>query len=175
VDELQDILSARFEEGSADRWADLLLERELIGTAMDLALRRKGVVPFRAAYALERAFLKSPECFEPYYERFASDFPSVMHPSVWRHYGKIMALLLKKGRLTLTDPRAQAVAESAVLRLVDERVPVGARVWSLDILHYLRGRVGWIDRDLPAIIDDLRTAPTPAMISRLRRYGWIKQ
>jgi hypothetical protein len=174
-DELRNILSVRFEEGSADRWADLLLEHESIGAAMELALGRKTVVPFRASYALERAFLKAPERFEPFYERFKADFPVVAHTSVWRHYGKIMALLLKRKKILPTDAQAERIAEAAVLRLVDEQVPVGARVWSLDILYYLRGRVEWIDRDLPEIIDDLRVAPTPAMISRLRRYGWLKR
>ena len=173
-DELAVIVSTPFEEGCADTWAGLLLEREAIGTAMDLALRPRTIVPFRAAYALERAFLRAPECFVPYYDRFIDDFQRVTHHSVWRHYGKILAALLKKKQLTLDDETALRVAETALLRLIDEAVPVGARVWSLDILYHLRGRVGWIDAELPAVIDDLRVAPTPAMISRLRRYGWIR-
>lgn len=173
--ELEDILNVRFEEGSADQWGDLLLEQELFGVAMDLALRPKTVVPFRASYALERAFLKAPERFAPYYDRFVRDFRTVTHHSVWRHYGKIMALLLKKKKLRFDEDTARQIAETALVRLVDESVPVGARVWSLDILYYLRGRVGWIDAELPAVIDDLKTAPTPAMLSRLRRYGWVRR
>ncbi len=173
-DELAAILSAPFEEGCAEAWADLILAHEAIGTAMDLALRARTVVPFRASYALERAFLKAPERFESYHDRFVVDFQCVTYHSVWRHYGKIMALLLQRKKLRLDDETARQVAETALLRLVDEAVPVGARVWSLDILHELRGRVGWIDDDLPAVIDGLRVAPTPAMYSRLRRYGWIR-
>jgi len=173
--ELEQILSVRFEEGCADQWGDLLLDQELFESAMNLALRKKTVIPFRASYAMERAFLKAPERFEPYYERFLMDFSVVEHPSVWRHYGKIMALLLKKKKLMLTDEQAQRIAETAVLRLVDEAIPVGARVWSLDILYYLRKYVPWIDEELPAILDDLKVAPMPAMISRLRRYGWMKR
>lgn len=173
--ELEQILSVRFEEGCADQWGDLLLEQDLFELAMTLALRKKTVIPFRASYAMERAFLKAPERFEPYYERFLLDFSVVKHPSVWRHYGKIMALLLKAKKLTLTDEKVQQIAETAVIRLVDEAIPVGARVWSLDILYYLRKHVTWIDEELPTIIDDLKIAPTPAMVARLRRYGWMKR
>lgn len=173
-EELAKILSAPFEEGCAERWADRLLERDRIGAAMNLALGGKGVVPFRAAYALERAFERSPERLAPYYERFANDFSAAIHPSVWRHYGKIMAILLKSRALTPTDEQAVRIAETAVERLIDESVPVGARVWSLDILHELRGRVRWIDQELPAIVDDLKTAPTPAMVSRLRRFRFLR-
>jgi hypothetical protein len=172
--ELEEILSARFEEGCADGWGALLLEHGLIGAAMNLALRRKGVVPFRAAYALERAFLRAPDRFEPYYERFTADFAAAVHRSVWRHYGKIMALLLKRKALTPDDGQAVRIAEAALERLIDGSVPVGARVWSIDILHELRGRVPWIDRELPGLIDGLTLAPSPAMISRLRRFRFIK-
>ena len=174
--ELEKILSVRFEEGCADEWGDLLLERELFDQAMNLALLPvKGVIPFRASYALERAFLKAPERFEPYYPRFVPDFSNVSHPSVWRHYGKIMAILLKKKRLQLTDGEVNRIAETAVMRLVDETIPVGARVWSLDILYHLRRRAAWIDEELPGILENLKVAPTPAMISRLRRYGWMRR
>lgn len=173
--ELEQILSIPFEDGCVDEWGDLVLAHELFDVAMSLALRAKTVIPFRASYALERAFLKSPERFGPYYGRFVPDFSKVKHSSVWRHYGKIMAMSLKAGWLDLSDEQAQQVAETAVVRLVDEAIPVGARVWSLDILYYLRRRVGWIDSELPAIIDDLKIAPTPAMISRLRRFGWMKR
>ena len=173
--ELEQILNVRFEEGCVDQWADLLLEQELFAVAMDLALRPKTVIPFRASYALERAFLKAPERFEPYYTRFVSDFPAATHPSVWRHYGKIMALLLKKKKLSLTGGQAETIAETAVLRLVDESIPVGARVWSLDILYYLRKHVAWIGDEQPGIIENLKIAPTPAMISRLRRFGWMRR
>jgi hypothetical protein len=172
--ELEKILSVRFEEGCADGWGALLLEREWFEAAMDLALRRKGVVPFRAAYALERVFLKAPERFEPYCERFTADYPVAVHRSVWRHYGKIMALLLKRKTLTLNDGQAVRIAEAALERLIDDSVPVGARVWSIDILHELRGRVPWIDRELPGLIDGLTIAPSPAMISRLRRFRFMK-
>ena len=174
--ELEKIFSVRFEEGCANEWGDLLLDRELFDAAMNLAVRpAKGVIPFRASYALERAFLKAPERFESYYGRFVADFSEAKHPSVWRHYGKIMAMLLKAKKLDLTEEQANVIAETAVMRLVDETIPVGARVWSLDILYYLRKRLPWIDEELPEIIDNLKIAPTPAMISRLRRFGWMKR
>ena len=174
--ELATLFSERFEGGCAIEWGRLILEQELFVPAMNLALlSSKGTVPFRAAYALECAFLQDPERFMPYCERLAADYTVVTHPSVWRHYGKIMGLLLKKKRLLLTDEQAGKIAETAVMRLVDGQVPVGARVWSLDVLYHLRGRVTWIDEELPAIIDDLKIDPQPAMVCRLRRFGWMKR
>lgn len=171
--ELEELLGAPFEEGCGGRWGELILTHELIGEAMDLALGPRGVVPFRAAYALERAFLIAPRRLAPWYGRLAADYAATSHPSVWRHYGKIVAGLLSRGTLALDGAQATVVAEAALDRLTLPGVPVGARVWSIDILHHLHGRVGWIDRELPEVIDSLSIDPSPAMVSRLRRYGWI--
>lgn len=173
--EFEKLLSARFEENISHSWGMLIQEQDLWSEAMNLAASSpKGQVPFRAAYALEKALLKNQACFEPYYSRFIDDFSEVMHPSVWRHYGKIMTILLKKKKLELTDTQAKKVAEAAVMRLVDQNIKIAVRVWSLDILNELRGRVGWIDKELPEIIENLKSDPMPAMISRLKKTGWIK-
>jgi hypothetical protein len=137
----------RYEGGAAAGWGELILRHELFEAAMDIALQPASHTPypFRASYALERAFLEAPQRFEPYHNRFVRDFLAVTHHSVFRHYGKIMATLLKKRQLRLTDDEAHRVAEAALWRLVDESVAVGARVWSLDILYHLR-RYGWMKR-----------------------------
>lgn len=174
--EFAELLSHRFEENIADSWGELILDQGLWSEAMNLAVStRKGQVPFRAAYALEKAFLERPLDFAPYHERFIGDFSRATHPSVWRHYGKIMGILLKKKRLNLTDEQAEQVAETAVMRLVDEDIKVAVRVWSLDILNELKGRVEWVDRELPEIIENLKDAPSPGMISRLKKFGWIRK
>jgi len=172
--ELENILSERFEGGCADHWGKLILDRELFDPVMDLAVQSaRGIVPFRAAYALERAFLAAPERFEPYHGRFIHDYCTATHPSTWRHFGKIMALLLKRKKLTLSDEQLNRIAETAVLRLVDPSIAVGVRVWSLDILFYLKEKVDWIENEWPEIIGQLKIDPSPGMISRLRRFGWM--
>lgn len=172
--ELYDLLGARFEESISEQWGQLILEEGLFDEAMNIALTQVGHQPFRAAYALEKAFFKAPDQFTPYHARFIGDFCTATHPSVWRHYGKIMACLLKK-QIELTDEEATRIAETACMRLVDESIRVAVRVWSLDILQHLSGRVTWIDRELPAIIEQLSIAPSPGMISRLRKLGYIRK
>ncbi|MCD8186172.1 MAG: hypothetical protein LUD68_06880, partial [Rikenellaceae bacterium] len=68
----------------------------------------RGAIPFRAAYALERAFLSAPDRFVPYCTRFLNDFCEITHPGAWRHYGKLMALLLKKTRSLFPGKRQTA-------------------------------------------------------------------
>lgn len=138
------------------------------------SLPEKSSVPFRAAYALEKTYLQDPARFEPFIPRLYRDFCTITNPSAKRHYGKLTALALRSEKREPTAKQARLVAETAIERLVDDSLKIAVRVWSLDILECLKNRVPWIDEELPGIIDSLRCHPCPAMLSRLKKTGWVK-
>ncbi|MDR2937106.1 MAG: hypothetical protein LBU80_07195 [Rikenellaceae bacterium] len=173
-DEFQKELETRLEPGVKVYWTRLILDHNLWIEAMDLALGKRPPVPFRASYALEGAFFEKPDDFVPYHQRFVRDFCTATDESVFRHYGKMMAHLLKRQWLTLSDDEATAVAEEACVRLIDSRLRVAVRAWSLEVLLLLRGRVGWIDEEWAGIIEQLRIDPSPGIQSCLRRLKTAK-
>ncbi len=172
-EEFQKELETRFEPGGKTHWARLILDHDLWTGAMDLALGKRPPVPFRASYALEGAFFENPDGFAPYHRRFVRDFCAATDESVFRHYGKMMAWSLKRKWLTLTNDEATQVAEAACVRLIDARLRVAVRAWSLEVLLLLRGRVAWIDEEWPGIIETLRIDPSPGIQSCLRRLKKI--
>lgn len=174
-EELSGNFSTGFEDWHSRHWGDIVREEQLYDQVMNLSLQRSsGSVAFRAAYSLELAFFRDPDGFAPYHARFISDFCEVTHPGVLRHYGKIMAWLLKNRRLDLTDGQALAIAEIVVARLVDPELKVAVKAWCMDILHHLSGRLDWVQELLPEVIDQLKRDPSPGMLSRLKKLGWIK-
>ncbi len=154
-----------------ERW---ILERDAIAAAMEIALLETPPQPFRAAYSLEKIFLSDPRLFVPYHKRFVRDFCRMKNPSVWRHYGKIMALLLRRKEIGLSEKEKEIIAEAAFRFLLHPEAKVGMQVHMLDILHRLRGEVPMIGEYLPEVIHHLSLDPSPGMVSRLRRLGYIR-
>ena len=167
-EELYDMLSSEWEDGYAEKIRRFILEHGLIKEAMDIALERGHPQPFRAAFVLEWGFFKNTKMFTPYYDRILSDFNDIVSESVMRHYGKVIAKLVKKVRIS--DDQAGRIAETAVIRLINNDLKAGARIWSLDILYTLLLRVDWLREEMPGIIERLSDSPSPAMAARLRKY-----
>lgn len=126
-------------------------------------------VAFRAAYALECAFLIAPERFTPYLNAFLKAFPTVKNRSVHRHFGKIMAILLQTKRLIPMPEQASLIAETAALWLSDPKSRVAVKVWALEIIKLLAPQVTWVAEIFPDAIGMLSIDPTPAMTVRLKR------
>ena len=168
-EELYELFASRFEREVNFYCAEVILRENLVPAALDIALLPDSPQAFRAAYALETAFFRHPETFAPFYGRFVSDFSKAVHPSVHRHYGKIVAWLLKRKKVRLSVPETERLAETACLRLVDETSKVAVRVWALEILDLLAPQVEWVADELPAIAERLSLDPSPALLCRLKK------
>lgn len=172
--ELHKLLSQRFEDNCCREFARTIQEHGLIEDAMEIALEKKGSQPFRAAYALEMLFFDDPASFEPYYKRFVSDYTAIENESTMRHYGKIVVWLLKNKKLDLPCSDINSLAETACIRLVDESIKSGVKVWCMEILTLLSSKVEWVREEFPGILESLSIDPPPAIASRLRKLGYVK-
>ncbi|MCL2739408.1 MAG: hypothetical protein FWE30_08195 [Bacteroidales bacterium] len=178
-DTFQYLLLNDYEAGFGLRMGRMVYECDLYKMALDLAVEKQKLpfaatvrarIAFRAAYALEYAFFMNQERFvTTYIDRFIESFPKAKNPSAQRHFGKIMATLLRAKPLFLTPEQADAVAEAAASWLVHPKSKVAVQIWALEILTALAPRVEWVAEMLPDAIGLLSLNPTPAMKVRLRR------
>ena len=117
--ELAAELKGNFTKGFAGRYGKLIAENDLFGFALNLGLDRDPAVAFHASYALERAFFIAPEAFGRHIGHFVRNYLAIVNPSACRHYSKMMAWLLDRRRIELTDSQRQQVAEATFDRLID--------------------------------------------------------
>jgi len=164
--QLTEAVRKKFESGLAPRYGKQIVEHDLFGTALDLALDPDPQTAFHAAYALEYAFSAAPERFVPFHARFVGDFLSVSHPGVHRHYSKIMHSLLKTDSIILSDEQRQRIAERTFDRLIDPKTRVAVKVWSMEILDSLSDALPWVDEQLEETIRFLMRDGSPGLCNR---------
>lgn len=168
------LLTARFYENFADevsarvRDADAVGELYALVTADDLPRNVRHPVAFRGAYVLERLFFDAPELFEPCVESFLNrDFAVCTDPSSRRHFGKIMAHLLRD---RMPEPDALArIADAAADWAVDPRSKVAVRIWAVEVLKCCRDRVAWVEESWGDIVEAQNNDATPGISNRMRK------
>lgn len=168
------LLTEKFYENFADEvaaklscspdYVEVLYELAANPPKMDRSTEK--VVMFRSAYVLNRICFDYPHLFEPYSERFFDDFPHCRNESAKRHFGRIMAHLLKSH--TPTASQAELIAESAAAWLANPKAKVAVKLWAMEVLIALRERVEWLDEMWDDIIAVAIKHPTPAIESRMR-------
>ena len=140
--------------------------RDLFGFALNLGLDRDPAVAFHASYALERAFFIAPEAFGRHIGHFVRNYLAIVNPSACRHYSKMMAWLLDRRRIELTDSQRQQVAEATFDRLIDPSVRPAVKVWSMEILDSLSAELPWVEEQLYDTICWLMRDDGPALRNR---------
>ena len=136
-------------------------------TTLPTAKRR--VVMWRSGYILEFIYFHHRELFEPFKERFISDFTNCTNPSSMRSFSKMMADILKHH--LPTAEQQEAIAQCAAEWVSDPKVKVAVKVWSMSILQTLRPEVEWVEEIWEDIVTMLTNNPTPAIEVRHKR-GW---
>ena len=144
-------LKGNFTKGFAGRYGKLIAENDLFGFALNLGLDRDPAVAFHASYALEKAFFIAPEAFGRHIGHFVRNYLAIVNPSVCRHYSKMMAWLLDRRRIELTDSQRQQVAEATFDRL---------------ILDSLSAELPWVEEQLYDTICWLMRDDGPALRNR---------
>lgn len=174
--ELIAALSGRFRANFADALADRVAAAGAFGllyavatappATLPKALRHK--VAFRGAYVLERLYFASPAYLEPYVDRFCRlDFPACSDPSARRHFGKIMAHLLRHHA-----PDADTlgrIAETAGAWAVDPASKVAVRIGAVEVLRGCCEQVPWVIETWDDLMAMLARDATPGIACRLRR------
>ncbi len=125
---------------------------------------------FRAAYVIEFIYFSDSKKFEHYYSHFFKLFPLVTNESAKRHFTKIMANILNKGRYQADQTDYEAIATSCIDWIINKKVRVAVQIWAIECLIVLQHRVEWVSEILEEILQNLSVNPSPAMIVRLRRW-----
>lgn len=179
-EELLGLLTDRFCEDFADRVAARVLAADAVATLYDAvtsppqsfpsAVRRK--VLFRGAYVLERIYFARPACFMPFAARFCrTDFAACTDASARRHFGKIMAHLLR--RYAPEPAWMEDIAAAAAEWAVEPGTRVAVRVWAVEVLGCCRERVRWVAESWDDILGAVEQDATPGIASRMRT-SWRK-
>lgn len=156
---------------------NLILEQNLFGLMMDIICKEKGNISFRAAWAVEYAFLKQPDSFLNFVPQFITYFHKTENESVRRLYGKIMYILLSKKWLVTDIDTAESIAETVCQWLTSPKAKIGNKIWCLNILQILNSQVEWITEVMENIIAKESVSPTPGMkcfIRKLRQCHYSK-
>lgn len=169
------MLSEPFSENFAERMAERVLREDAVGLLYGLvtdgeslsrAVRHK--VLFRGAYVLETLYFADPGSFAPYLDAFCSrDFAACADPSARRHFGKIMAHVLRD--YTPDAGALERIAGSAAEWAVDPGTKVAVRCWAMEVLMLCRGRVDWVSEVWEDMLEALAHDASPGIACRLRK------
>ena len=174
-EELIKLLSEPFCENFATETALLIRDAGATGLLYEVVASEDRDLPkpvrhkvlFRGAYVLERIYFGSRELFMPNAADFCQNaFPVCSDASARRHFGKIMADLLRyyTPELSSLDRIAEVAAEWAV----DPQSRVSVRVWAVEVLKLCRTRVGWVAESWDDIMEAMAIDATPGIESRMR-------
>lgn len=137
--------------------------------SLDLPKAKRQAVIFRAAYVLDYIYFNRRELFEPFVARFCDDFSLCDNESAKRHFGKIMADLLKY--YLPTEVQIESIAGAAANWISEPKSKVAVKVWAMAILKSIKDKLAWVDDmwdDIEAVA--LRDS-TQGLMVRLNR-GW---
>jgi hypothetical protein len=176
---LQQLLYEEYVPQFGPRVGQFVREQQAWAEALDLALHyetlpfppvKRRQIGFRAAYALEHAYFAQPEAFTPYVPDFIKAFPQAQHPSVHRHFGKMLSDLCARGAVSLSSEEAQGIAETCLSWIISPEDLIAVKVWAVEILLILYHDVAWISEMLPQALQTLAEDCSPGMKVRLRKW-----
>lgn len=141
-----------------------------VADLLELSFYPRSEIAFRAAWVLEYILEKYPERFLPLLNDFLKLYPEQKNPSCQRHYSKMLAHLLKTGRLNQADDRIDfdLLVESTFGWLIDEQTPVAVKVHCLEVLFVLKDKSPWILEELKSQIEFLMRHGSAGIQSRGR-------
>ena len=184
--EMVDLLISDFYEDFAKIIRDILISREsvpiLISLIRDIVTKESSLmlmnsykknrekIEFRSAYILEYVYFYDCNFFNDFYPLFFNLFPKVQNESSKRHFGKIMADILKNRRYTGSNEQYEAIASACIEWIINDKVRVAVQVWSIETLIMLKSKVPFVNEILEELLDQLSFNPTPGMVVRLRKW-----
>ncbi len=136
----------------------------------DLLAGQRHRLRFRAAYVLEKLFFAAPERFAPHIEDFCRRaFPLCSDVSARRHFGKIMAHLLRA--YTPENAVLSRIAECAASWAVEPKTKSAVRIWCVEVLRRCREKCTWVNELWDDLLATLAHDASPAIAARMRN-GW---
>lgn len=174
--ELRQRLAKKMTKGRIDFLRDLLQRQEFyIPDVLELVLDEEPQIAFRAAWLLEAISIDSPMLFGKHVKKFLIQIPKLKHPSLQRHYSKILMQMTMSSTVSylagvyeeITAPEnKEELAEQMFDWLINPKTPVAVQVNCLDVLANLTPSLPWIKEELLAQIEFFLRDGSPAMQSR---------
>lgn len=184
--EIIDLLITGFYEDFAKSIRDILVSRESVSVLLSLVnditndesssaylnkyKKQKGQIEFRSAYVLEYVYFYNSMYFIDFYPLFFNLFPKVQNESSKRHFGKIMADIIKNRRYTGSNEQYEAIATACIEWIINDKVRVAVQVWSIETLILLKNKVPFVNEILEELLEQLTLNPTPGMVVRLKKW-----
>lgn len=180
LDRVIELLTASFYKDFARQCAAIIIEQNAVELIYTLATEQielahpkpqRDMIAFRAAYVLETIYFVDRNHFEPYRVRFMDDFAQTKSESAKRHFTKMMDDILKL--YEPTDEQSEAIAQACIFWITEPKTRVAVQIWAVEILLKLCTTTDWLKVIMPEIVHSLTINPSPAIISRHRK--WQKQ
>lgn len=169
---LRTLLAGSFGKEMNRTLGRLIAREEAWDAAMELVRSGEERIAFRASWALEWAYTLDPRPVEERFPGFLEDLLRSDHASVQRIYSKMLCDMMRRGAVAPDDTQAAALAGKCGELLLSQTAPVAVRVWQIELLDDLRGRIGWVEENLTDIVREVSERPDcpPAMATCARRY-----
>ena len=153
-------------------WGTLIVGGALWDEALRMARTADPKAAFRAAWALEHAYVCAPEAVEERFDEFFRTWLATDSSSVQRIFSKMLCDMLRRRVVTLDDDRLADLVACCFDRLTAPSTPSAVAVWQIELLDGCAARVGWIGEQLEAIVRSMSERPDclPSMASYARRF-----
>lgn len=153
-------VSGTLQQGLQKRVGTLIEERGLWKQAMELIRTTENNpnhTAFRMVWALEWARMIDHRPTDEMALQITDDFINLSDSSVQRIYAKMIVDMIGRGVLELDDRRAEELATRSFDLLIDRSVNPAVKVWAIDILTSLSGRIDWVADNLTQTVQQLST------------------
>ena len=171
-DELIKELSATIGKTKVVKLTAILKKQDFaLRDLIDLTFHSHKTIAFRAAWLLENLFLQNPLSYLTDLDYLLARMKEVQNPSCTRHYVKIMmhitdAKVPEPIKEKLKDINLEPIAEQLFDWLINPKVLIAIKVFSVTALFNLRQRYPWINDELAEQIQFLMRNGTPAIQAR---------
>ena len=149
-----------------------------ISVLYEISFTEKQKIGFHAAWTIEKMYEKDIEIIDLVVEDILKDYNKINNYACARHYGKLVAKILElneKGKATpiiikaLKESNDEIIIEGSFKWLIEKDIPIGTKMWQLEILSYYIDKYSWIKEEIIPIAQSLFLNGTPASINYGRR------
>lgn len=150
-----------------------------ISVLFEMSFTEKQKIGFHAAWTIEKMYEKNIAIIDLVIVDILKNYNKIPNYACARHYGRMVALVLElnsKGRATLIMQKAikesddEIIIEGAFKWLIEKNIPIGTKMWQLEILSYYTKKYSWVKEELIPIAEKLLLKGTPASINYGKRF-----
>ncbi len=152
---------------------DIEKESFPISILYEMSFKEKQKIGFHAAWTIEKMYEKDIGVIDLLIVDLIKDYNRIPNYACARHYGRMLALALKHNAKGKASPIIQTaiegsddeiIIEGCFKWLIEKDIPIGTKMWQLEILLYYTDKHSWIREELIPIAEKLLLGGSPASI-----------